>query len=274
MKLVKVLLVALLAGSFALTGCEQEQAEEAPAEEAEAEGAAEEEAPAEEEVAAEEEAPAEEEGEVALDEDMYIKAAFEVACVKAKVGDDDKKDTILTEVYARYGFKDAEEFAAAEEQFGEKQTVVTAVETRMEKCTEELAQSFAKAGAEAPAEGEEGAAKEGAAKEEAKKPSPPPLSGEKLSGSVKISGVEGGTLKLTVDKTGTARGFLEGTAEGKKFSIPVKGQIARDGKTTLTGSAGPSEATITGKATANQLGGVIDAKIFGKKAGGPFTVKK
>lgn len=258
MKIRMRMLVLSLAVAFAgltFSACEKEEPA-APAEETEVEQPLEEEA-AEEETAEEEEARE-------YDEDMYILAAFEVTCVNAQIEDPAQASEIKNEIYARYGFEDADDFAKAEEAIGGRDTVQRAIDSRMEECNAELAASFAEAGAE-PAAAEEEASEE-ATEESAQRPAPapkktPPFTG-RLQGTTSGSGIDNGEIDIQVRADFNVRGNLTGSREGRDFNIRFTGKADESGGFTATGERNGNTVNIRGRLTSNSASGDINANIF------------
>lgn len=269
----KVMLLLLIAGGLTLSACKTEDGKKAEDEKAKTEEPAEEEEADEEEAEPEEEA--EEEAEAEVDRDNYIEAAYQVACVEKVIEDVEQRKTIKTEIYARFGF-DEETYAAASEKLGEDEAVKTAVETRMEKCTKEIAEGFAKAGEEGE-EAEEGEkAEEGAKKEEAKKKpaKPMPAATGQFKGKV-TGGIEKGSVDLKVRDDFTVGGTLRLTNEGNTVPVIVRGKVADDKKTvTAEGSKGKTDVSLKGTISGDSVKGAISGKIHGKNFKSKFTATK
>ncbi len=256
----KMLLLGVVAAGL-MTGCPK--GEEAKTDEPKQEEPKQEEPKQEE---PKEEEPKEEEPEkVEVDEAMYIKAGYEVTCVRAKVEDTETQKGILTEVYARYGFTE-ESFAAAEKQLAETPSVQEAIKTKMEACTPEAAAGFKEAGAEdKPAEEEK--------KEEKTEKKKPAFKGGKFAGTVTGGGVTEGKIDVTIkdDMTGYAK--FSGKREGKKFNIPMKGSVGKDGKFTFTGGRGANKGTATGVVKSGTANGRIKGSIHQKAFSVTFNAK-
>lgn len=266
---IRNLLIALVAVAMMAPACKRDAEPEAPAtaeETAEAEEAAEETAEAEEEAAAEEE---EETAEAAaeIDEDMYVKAAFEVACVRAHIDDPARSKEIQTEVYARYGFTE-ESFKEAQEAMKGQDTVSLAVTSRMERCTAELAGGLAEAGApeaeEAEAaEGETEAAAEGT-KAVAKKAAPkaqPAATGVFHDRGVSGGGFEDSQLRLNIRPNFQVSGEFRGKREGVNFIVPITGTVAPDNTITARGERGGNSVNITGRVTPQGASGSLTGSV-------------
>ncbi len=202
----------------------------------------------------------------AVDEAMYIKAAYEVTCVKAKIEDPEKQKTILAEVYPRYGFETAEAFTAAETSMAGAESVKMALEEKMKNCTVEAAEGFQTAGA---ADGETAEKPAEETKKAAPKLSYTPGG---YSGTVGGGGIEGGTIKLTATDDGKATGVFKGKREGKSFLIALKGEIGKDGKFRLNGGKGNS-AQVSGTLKGDKANGKIDAIVNKQKFTVAFSAK-
>lgn len=284
----KTLLMSLLALSFTVTACKKDE-DEGPVEdevteettteentdETSEEGTTEEETTEEETSeeetteeadagadTAEEDAGAE---EVAVDESLFIKALYEVTCVQAQIEDIAKQKEIIAEVHARYGF-DAESFKKAQDQIGEKDNVSLALKARMEKCTKEAAEGFAKAGSS-----EEGSEEEGSEEttEEDKKPKPKPRAykvGRVQDRGVSAGDISGASVVLNFARDGKIKGYFKGKRSGKAFNVPLKGTVSKkDGSFSISGRMGQSR--VKGRGTANKTGeasGSLSGSIFSK----------
>lgn len=267
-----IMSLALALSGLTFSACDKEEA--APStDEAVEESALEEE---EEEAAADEEDEEEEARE--YDEDMYILAAYEVSCVNAEVKDPTKAGEIKGEIYARYGFEDADDFAKAEEELGKRDTVQRAVDARMEECTEELALSFAEAGAEPEAAEEE--AKEEEAKKEAAKPAAqkparktPAVTG-RLQGTTSGSGIDDGKVTLQVRADFNVRGTVAGSREGRAFSISVNGKADEHGGFTATGSRDGNTVNLRGRLSSSGATGDVTGQIFQNDVRVSFQARK
>src|SRR5690554_6597466 len=167
----KTLCVALLAAGLLLPACEKpsetpaEKVEEAVQELNEAEEKVDE---AQAEVAEKEEVVEE---AIEVNEDNYIKAAFEVTCVNAHIDDPARARELKEEIYPRYGFDEAS-FTTAQQSLAEKDTVKTAIDARMERCDKAFAEKLGEAQTE-PTEEEKAAETADGEKEAAKKPAKP-----------------------------------------------------------------------------------------------------
>lgn len=253
----EILLIGLLAGGL-LTGCPKKDDEKAETDEP---STAKQEEP---ETAAQEEEEEEEEEEEAaeVDQENYLKAAYEVTCVRAKVEDTEKQKEILAEVYPRYGFTQ-ESFDEAQAAMKDNETIKVSLESKMESCTPEVAAGFAKAGAEG-AEGDEATEEEG--KEEGKQETKKPARKWK-SGTFKDNSVKGGAkfskVKLMVNITdeGKVLGKVQGTREGKGFRIGLNGEISKDGTLQASGNQGKNNARIKGRYKDGKLIGSIQGSI-------------
>jgi hypothetical protein len=265
----EILLIGLLAGGL-LTGCPKKTEEKAETDEP-ATAKQEEKA----ETAAQEEEEEEEEEKAEVDQENYLKAAFEVSCVRAKIEDTEKQKEILAEVYPRYGFT-AESFDEAQKAMQGNETIKVSLQSKMETCTPELAASFAKAGAEGE-EGEE-AKEEGddkkEEKEEAKKPAKKWKAGTYSDASVKGGGNFGKVkLMLNITDEGKVLGKLQGAREGKAFRIGLKGEIGSDGAFQASGNQGKNNARVKGRYKSGQLTGSIQGSINAKGYRMTYTAK-
>lgn len=246
----KILFLGLVAVGM-LTGCPK--AEETPPEEPKVEEPTAEEPKVEEPVVEE---PKVEEPAAEVDEAMYIKAAYEVTCVKAKIEDTETQKGILAEVYPRYGFTE-ETFGAAEKTMAETTSATEAVKSKMEGCTPEVAAAFKTAGADVEAKPEEVKKEEGKTE---KKPAKAAVKDGKYNGAVTGGGLTDGGVKITVKDGGkTILAKFQGKREGSKFIIPMKGTIAKDGNFTMSGKKGQHTASAKGRFK----GGVANARITG-----------
>ncbi|WP_199589831.1 hypothetical protein [Lujinxingia litoralis] len=252
---IQLLIVALASAGLIFSGCDKPAEETAPTEEAAPEAPAEEEAAEE----AEEEAPAEEEA-AEVNEDMYINAAFEVTCVNAQIEDPARATEIKNEIYPRYGFTE-ESFNAAQEQLAERESVKTALETRMEKCTAELAESLAEAGA---AEAGEEAAGEEAGGEETAKKAPAkamPAKTGAMTGNFGGGGFDGASIRMSVRPDFKVTGTVRGNREGAAFAIPFSGEVSRGGDINATGERNGNTVKVSGKLTAAGAAGELQGSV-------------
>lgn len=261
-KLSTLLLASLILATFSV-GCKDKKTEEEPAQQEqavqeEAQGDTEQEEAAEdaaEEEAAEEEEVAEEE-EALVDEAMFIKAAYEVSCVKAKIDNPEEQKEILEIVYPRYGFETVEEYAAAETSLKDSASVKAALDAKMADCTEEAAKGFKTAGA-----GEEQPAEEAKGDEKAPaKKKPRPIQGT-FQGSHSGNGIESGRVSCTANQ-GTFKCLVTGKAEGKGFSIPVSGKVDASGKFSASGARGKNKASVNGTISGKKASGSLSLTVF------------
>lgn len=263
----EILLIGLMAGGL-LTGCPKKGGDEgtetnsATAEQAENNTTAEEPA----------ETTAEVEEEPEVDQENYANALFEVSCVRAQVEDTEQQKTIIDEVYARYGF-DGESFAAAQTAMAGKADIDAALKSKMEKCTPELAAGFAKAGEEAGTNGATNAGEEDKKEEVKKAPAKSWKSGGFADNGVTGGGLEMGKLRINITDEGKVTGAFQGKREGKGFSIPLKGEISKDGSFKASGNKGPNNARVNGRYKSNTLTGAIQGSINKKGYRVNFTAK-
>lgn len=251
----ELLCVGLVAGAM-LTGCPK-KAEETP-EPTPATNNVVEEAP--ETVAAETAAQTAAQAEP-INEENFRQALFEKTCVAAKITDTEEAKAITDEIYARYGF-DAETFAAATAQIGERTDIKVPVEQKMNDCTPELAASFKNAG---EAEGTTA----GAATPEPKPDEPKKVAAPKnawKSGSFNQKGIsggniEGGDLRISVNDAGKVTGAFQGRREGSAFSVPFQGTIAKDGNITASGNRGTNNVRVTGRYKDGTVSGALQGSI-------------
>ncbi len=193
-----------------------------------------------------------------VNEENYHKALFEKSCVTAKIADTEKQKAIIDEIYARYGF-DEESFGKAQTAMAGKPEVAAALTAKMAECTPELAASFeagaAAAGTTAGTTGKE------VAKDKPKKPANQWKSGAFTDPSVKGGNLEGANLRLKINDDGKVVGSFQGKREGKAFSIPMNGNIAKDGQITATGNRGPNNGRMSGRYKSGQVQGAIQGTI-------------
>ena len=255
-RLTQLLILALATAGLTLTACDRD---ETPAEQDEPVLAPEPEPEPAEDDEEEEEAARE------YNEDNFILAAFEVTCVNAQIEDPARAGEIKDEVYARYGFEGQEDFRSAEAQFGELETVKLAIETRMERCTPEVAAGLAEAGFE-PSEEEETAeeASEEAAEAPARRAAPPrptPARTGSMSGDISGADFSGATISMQVRNDFNLRGQFRGEREGRAFTIPFTGTVGEDGRITATGERGGHTVNIAGRLTANGAQGELTGQV-------------
>lgn len=248
-----LLLTALLVASIS-SGCKPKTEEKA------AEPAAEEtaKAPIEEEAAEEEEEEPEveedeteeeevEEEKVEVDEALYIKAAFEVSCVKAKIENPEEQKEILEKIYPRYGFESVEKFAAAEIALKDSSSVKAAIDNKMNDCTDELAKSFKEAGASDEVKKEAEEEKKEEKQEEKKKKAPAPkFKDGHYTGSFVAGDIQSGKIDCDVFKSKiTCRAV--GKAEGKVFSVPASGKVEASGRFNIQGGGDKDAVHLQGE---------------------------
>lgn len=259
----EILIIGLVAGGL-MTGCpkkeEETKTEEPVEEETKEEETKEEETPEAEPDAAEE--------KVEVNEENYLKAIFEVSCVRAKVEDTEKQKEIIAEVYPRYGFTE-ESFNTAQEAMKDNETIKVSLEKKMtDECTEEFAAGL----------GKDGAAEEKVEEkvEDGKKPAAKKkwAEGSYNDPSVTGGGLEGASLRLNVTKEGKMMGTFKGKREGKGFIIPVNGEIGSDGTFNISGKKGPNMGRFTGRFNNGQLQGSIKGSINKKGLSVNFSAKK
>jgi hypothetical protein len=196
-----------------------------------------------------------------VNEENYNKALFEKSCVTAKIEDTEKQKAIIDEIYARYGF-DEESFGKAQEAMKDKPEVTAALTTKMVDCTAEMAASFAKADAAGTTAGTTGTTgKEEVKVDKPKTPSKAWKAGGYTDGAVKGANLEGAQLRVKINDDGKLSGSFQGKREGKAFSIPFNGEIAKDGQFNATGNRGPNNARVSGRFKSGQLNGAIQGTI-------------
>lgn len=199
--------------------------------------------------------------EAPVNAENYANALFEVSCVRAKIEDTEKQKSIIDEVYARYGFDEAS-FNKAQEAMKDKADVQAALTSKMAECTPEKAASFGTAAAPAT---NAGTAAQTAGKDEKKPTEKKPAAAWKAGAyqDPAISGakLEKAQLRLNVKDDGKVNGSFQGTREGKGFSIPISGEMAKDGQFTASGSRGPNTARVSGRYKDGQVQGAIQGSI-------------
>ncbi len=267
----KTLCVALLAAGLLLPACEKptetpaEKVEEAVQELNQAEEKLDE---AQEEVAEKE---AEVEEKIEINEDNYIKAAFEVTCVNAHIDDPARARELKDEIYPRYGFDEAT-FTTAQQTLAEKDTVKTAIDARMVRCNKEFAEKLGEAQSEPTAEEVKAQEADAAAadKDGAKKPvkaTPVPAH----VGTIKDMALGGGgftnsTMTLNIRKDFTISGDIRGEREGAAFLVPFKGKVSDKGDISASGDRGGNTVSVSGRLTttgaAGSLSGTVHQKGF------------
>jgi hypothetical protein len=193
-----------------------------------------------------------------VNEENYNKALFEKSCVTAKIEDTEKQKAIIDEIYARYGF-DEESFGKAQEAMKDKPEVTAALTAKMADCTAELAEKMGKADAAGTTAGTTGAADK--PKDAVKKPSKAWKSGAFSDGAVKGGNLEAAQIRIKINDDGKLSGSFQGKREGKGFSIPVNGEMQKDGQFTATGNRGPNNARVTGRYKSGQVQGAIQGTI-------------
>ena len=262
-----LLLIALLTAGISLTGCDLlSPGEEEPADD---------EPPVEEPVALEddedEEDEEDEEAEApAIDEDMFILAAFELGCVAQEIEDTDEAAAINEEIYARYGL-DEDSYEVASEAYGEEENVKEALEARMEACDEEMARGFAEEGAgdleeadeEEEAEAEEAAEEAPAAQPQRQQPqarSGPARTGA-LRASISGSDFEDTQLTLRVRADYNVAGELRGNREGRSFLVPISGTVAENGQITASGDRRGNTVNVDGRLTEAGASGTLTGEV-------------
>ena len=255
-----------------LVGCDDKKEETPTTEEPAAEQPAVE-APAEE--PAVEEAPVEE-PKAEVDKEVFIKAAYEVTCVRAKIEDSEQQKEILAEVFPRYGF-DETSFADAEKALAGETTVQEAIKSCMENCTSELAAKLKTEGADgtaAAAAGEEKPAEEKAEAKTEKKPAKPAVDPGRYSGAVNGGGLEDAKIDINITSDHKISANFVGKREGKRFALGLKGELSKDGKFTLSGEKGNLNARVTGAFKSGLASGQVTGKINEKGLNAAFNAKK
>ncbi|MBA2662828.1 MAG: hypothetical protein H0U74_11065 [Bradymonadaceae bacterium] len=255
----KTLCIALIAAGLVFPACKKEEAAQEPT--TTAEEVAPEEQPAEEEPVAVEEEPAAE--EAAVNEDNYIKAAFEVTCVNAHIDDPARAREIKNEIYPRYGFDEAS-FAKAQETLTSRETVKMAVETRMERCNKDFAEKLGEA--QVAPEGEEAAVVEAVAEAgETKKPvvkkAVPAKTGTLNDRAISGGGFQGAELRLNVRPDFKVSGEFRGKREGSAFIVPVSGTVSDKGDLRATGERGGNTVQVNGKLNAAGASGSLSGSV-------------
>lgn len=256
-RITHLLILALMVSGLSLSACERdEETVTEPAEPTEPE------VPEEPEVAEEEEEEEEEEARE-YSVDTFIPAAFEVRCVEAHVEEEEQAATIKTEIFARYGFEGQEDFDAAQAQLGELETVQTAVNQRMENCTEELALGFQEAGYD-PDAAEEEAVEEAQEEQQARPAAPPrpePARTGQMQGSITGSDFSDARLEIQVRQDFQIRGTFRGEREGRAFMVNFSGTVGQDGSINISGERGGNTVNMTGRLTAAGATGELSGRV-------------
>lgn len=243
----------------------QEQQQELPAADQQQDGANGDEAAADED--SEESDQEEDAEEPVVDEAMFIKAAYEVSCVKAKVDNPEEQKEILEIVYPRYGFETVEEYQEAETSFKDSPSVKAALDDKMKGCTVEVARGFKTAGADeqpAAAEGEGEAAEKADEKgDEKAKPAAPaaPYKDGSFTGPYAGTGLKSGRINCSAYR-GMLKCSVSGSAEGKGFSVPASGKIEKNGRFDVSGTAGKNKVSLKGQLKGTKAIGSAKLNIF------------
>lgn len=221
-----------------------------------------------------EEPPVVEEPKAEIDKEVFIKAAFEVTCVRARITDSEAQKETLAEVFPRYGFDEAS-FAEAEKSLEGETTVQEAVKARMEGCTDELAAKLKEAGADAEPAAAEKPAEDDTKKADAKKaPAKPAVEDGRYSGAVSGGGLENAKLDINVRKDGGISANFTGSREGKRFALGLKGDLDKNGKFNLSGEKGALNAKVTGAFKSGLASGQVTGRINDKGLSAAFNAKK
>lgn len=259
---------ALLIGSVAAVGCDEPDEEAEQQQEELGDQAAE----LTEEPVEQPEEPEYEEPE--FNEDLFVLAAYEKACVETEIDDEERAAAIHEEIFARYGF-DEERFGEASEHFGDDEMVELAIETRMERCDRERARRFAEQGAGEMEDAEEADREAARSVNEARADSgdeiitdgpQPPTVGE-LIAELEGGGFEDTSLVLRVRRNFDIGGQFRGEFNGTDFMIPISGEVGeRNDQIDATGERGGFRVGITGNVTeggaSGQISGTIDGQDF------------
>lgn len=259
----------LVIGSFAAVGCDEEESTDQQDDQADEQ--------LDDEAAELAEQPDQQQmdyEEPEFDEDMFILAAFETRCVDQEIDDEDQAAEIHDEIHARYGFGDGE-FDKAAEHFEADETVELHIETRMERCDEELALQFAEKGAGDMDDAEE--AEQEARREVAEQTADegdeypedlpqPPITGE-LTDELEADGLEDTTLTLRIRSSFQVGGEVRGEYDGSGFLIPISGEISEgDYRIDADGQRGEYRVEITGslddEGASGNLFGEVDGDSF------------
>lgn len=198
--------------------------------------------------------------EAPVNAENYANALFEVSCVRAKVEDTEKQKSIIDEVYARYGF-DEESFAKAQEAMKDKADVAAALTAKMAECTPEKAASFGSAAAGTNAGTAEQPKEEEVKKPTEKKPAAAWKAGGYQDQSITGAKFDKAQVRLSVKDDGKVTGSFQGSREGKGFSIPVTGEMSKDGQFTASGSRQANTARVSGRYKDGQITGAIQGSI-------------
>lgn len=219
-----------------------------------------------------------------FDKAQFLNAYYEQTCVSAKVLETEKQQTILNEVYPRYGFKNKEEFEAARAQFKDEPDVKIVLEERMKGCTKEAALAFERNGAanvQAQAKADMGAPDMGApdmGKVEVKKvvkPAAPAFVGNYTARGVAGGGVQRGSLSIRVSKTKSFTGFFSGQRDGKRFNIPLRGSVTSSGSLSGNGKQGANNVvSLRGNINGKNLNATISGTLNAQRVNIPLTAKR
>jgi len=225
--------------------------------------------------AAQVEEPPKEEPKAEVDKEVFIKAAFEVTCVRARITDSEAQKETLAEVFPRYGF-DEGSFADAEKSLADETTVQEAVKARMEACTDELAAKLKDSGADAiaAAAADEPVVADTKTADKKKAPAKPAVEAGRYSGAVTGGGLENAKLDITVRNDGGISANFVGSREGKRFALGLKGDLAKDGKFNLSGEKGSLNAKVTGAFKSGLASGQVTGRINEKGLSAAFNAKK
>lgn len=257
--MIQILIVALASSGLALIACDPPEDDVEPAEVED-----DDEAEEEEEEEDEEEEVAEEED---FDEDMYVRAAFEMECVDQEIDDEDEAGEIQEEILARYGLAE-ESFEDAEEHFEDEESAELAIETRMENCDEDMARSFAEEGSgeledEDDGDDEEAEDEDDGDDEAAAAPAPKPepaMTGE-VTADISGADFEDTTLRLEVRHDFDLRGELRGTKEGRDVLVPIRGEVSENGSITASGDRRGNSVELDGQLMSDRAEGNLTGNI-------------
>lgn len=219
-----------------------------------------------------------------FDKAQFLNAYYEQTCVQAKVLETEKQQTILNEVYPRYGFKDKAEFETARGQFKDEPDVKIVLEERMKGCTKEAALAFERNGAAnvqvqadmGTAQPDMGAAQPdmGTPVKKVVKPVVLSVAGNYAARGVVGGGVQRGSLSLRVSNNKTFTGFFSGQRDGKRFNIPLRGTVSG---TSLSGNGKQGTnnmISLRGSINGKNLNATISGTLNAQRVTIPLTAKR
>jgi len=200
-----------------------------------------------------------EENEAEFDQEDYVKASAELACVDMKLSESETidLDEVEKEILGKYGF-DEETFDAAGDEFDGTGEVDSAVEERLEECDEAQAKTYAGIADEGGDDSEE--------QKQEERPDPKPKSTGSFNAEFsKKAGFEKGIVQLSISDDFELRGSFRGSRSGSGFRVPFDGNVTKTNQLKAHGRDSGNEVTVTGEVGSDAVSLELSGKVVDER---------